>query len=93
MSGRSDHSFVGLWDLEKKELTYPEASLDFDAYPAWSPDGKKIGLSKNSEYSESPSIHFHHGSKSLEYSHFGYCHNESGGSVESRPGSGFGDGR
>ncbi|SEG21085.1 S9 family peptidase [Algoriphagus boritolerans] len=42
MSGRSDHSFVGLWDLEKKELTYPEASLDFDAYPAWSPDGKKL---------------------------------------------------
>ncbi len=42
MSGRSDHSFVGLWDLVKKELTYPEASLDFDAYPAWSPDGKKL---------------------------------------------------
>jgi dipeptidyl aminopeptidase/acylaminoacyl peptidase len=42
MSGRSDHSFVGLWDFEKKELTYPEASLDFDGYPAWSPDGKKL---------------------------------------------------
>jgi dipeptidyl aminopeptidase/acylaminoacyl peptidase len=42
MSGRTDHSFVGLWNFEKKELTYPEASLDFDAYPAWSPDGKKL---------------------------------------------------
>ena len=38
MSGRTDHSFVGLWDLEKKQLTYPETSLDFDSYPAWSPD-------------------------------------------------------
>lgn len=42
MSGRTDHSFVGLWDLDKKELTYPETSLDFDSYPAWSPDGKKL---------------------------------------------------
>lgn len=42
MSGRTDHSFVGLWDLEKKELRYPESSVDFDAYPAWSPDGKKL---------------------------------------------------
>lgn len=42
MSGRTDHSFVGLWDLEKKQLTYPETSLDFDSYPAWSTDGKKL---------------------------------------------------
>lgn len=42
VSGRTDHSFVGLWDLDKKQLTYPEASLDFDSYPAWSPDGKKL---------------------------------------------------
>jgi dipeptidyl aminopeptidase/acylaminoacyl peptidase len=42
VSGRGDHSFVGLWDLEKKELKYPEASLDFDSYPTWSPDGKKL---------------------------------------------------
>ena len=42
MSGRSDHSFVGLWDFEKKRLTFPEASLDFDSYPSWNPDGKKL---------------------------------------------------
>jgi dipeptidyl aminopeptidase/acylaminoacyl peptidase len=42
VSGRSDHSFVGLWDFDKKQLTYPEASLDFDSYPTWSPDGKKL---------------------------------------------------
>ena len=42
VSGRGDHSFVGLWDFENKLLTYPEASLDFDSYPSWSPDGKKL---------------------------------------------------
>ena len=41
VSGRSDHSFVGIWDLEKKELKYPEASLDFDSYPTWSPSISK----------------------------------------------------
>ena len=42
VSQRGDHSYVGLWNLEKKELKYAETSLDFDAYPAWSPDGKKL---------------------------------------------------
>ncbi|WP_343848079.1 S9 family peptidase [Algoriphagus jejuensis] len=42
MSGRGDHSYIGLWDFENKKLTYPEASLDFDAYPTWSPDGKRL---------------------------------------------------
>ncbi|GMQ30098.1 S9 family peptidase [Algoriphagus confluentis] len=42
VSQRGDHSYIGLWNLEKKELKYAETSLDFDAYPAWSPDGKKL---------------------------------------------------
>jgi dipeptidyl aminopeptidase/acylaminoacyl peptidase len=42
VSGRGDHSYIGLWDMEKKELSYPETSLDFDSYPTWSPDGKKL---------------------------------------------------
>jgi dipeptidyl aminopeptidase/acylaminoacyl peptidase len=41
-SDRGDHSFVGIWDLEKKTLHYPESSLDHDSYPAWSSDGKKL---------------------------------------------------
>ena len=42
VSQRGDHSYVGLWNLEKKELKYVETSLDFDSYPAWSSDGKKL---------------------------------------------------
>ncbi len=42
VSNRGDHSYVGLWDMELKTLTYPETSLDHDSYPSWSPDGKKL---------------------------------------------------
>lgn len=41
-SNRGDHSFVGLWNLAEKTLKFPEASLDHDSYPAWSPDGKQL---------------------------------------------------
>lgn len=42
VSNRGDHSFIGLWNLEKQTLDYPETSLDHDRYPAWSPDGTKL---------------------------------------------------
>ncbi|WP_268033065.1 S9 family peptidase [Algoriphagus sp. PAP.12] len=42
VSNRRDHSYIGLWDLENKTLSYPETSLDHDSYPAWSPDGSKL---------------------------------------------------
>lgn len=42
MSGRTDHSFVGLYDLANNTLNYPETSLDHDSYPAWSADGKLL---------------------------------------------------
>ena len=42
MSARTDHSFVGLWNFAKKSLHFPEASLDHDSYPAWSPDGTQL---------------------------------------------------
>lgn len=42
VSSRVDHAFVGLFDLEKGAISYPEPSMDHDGYPAWSPDGKKL---------------------------------------------------
>jgi len=41
-SRRDDHSFIGIFDIEKKELTYPDASLDQDAFPTWSADGSQL---------------------------------------------------
>lgn len=41
-SARTDHSFVGLYDVTNHTLTYPESSLDHDTYPAWSPDGMQL---------------------------------------------------
>jgi dipeptidyl aminopeptidase/acylaminoacyl peptidase len=42
VSNRGDHSFVGLFDVAAKEVKFVETSLDFDAFPVWSPDGKKL---------------------------------------------------
>ena len=42
VSARTDHSFVGLWNFAKKSLHFPEASLDHDSYPSWSPDGTQL---------------------------------------------------
>lgn len=50
-SARTDHAFVGLYDLEKKRLVYPETSMDHDGYPTWSPDGKQLA------YLRVPNIH------------------------------------
>jgi dipeptidyl aminopeptidase/acylaminoacyl peptidase len=41
-SSRNDHAFVGIWDLEKQTLRFPETSLDHDSYPAWSTDGTQL---------------------------------------------------
>lgn len=42
VSDRGDHSYVGVWDIENETLSYPEASLDHDSHPAWSPDGSQL---------------------------------------------------
>lgn len=47
-SHRGDHSFIGVFDLAKKSLTYidPGTGLDHDA--AWSPDSKRIAFLRES---------------------------------------------
>lgn len=39
-SGRGDHAFIGVLDLESGTLRYLDPSLDQDGNPAWSPDGQ-----------------------------------------------------
>jgi dipeptidyl aminopeptidase/acylaminoacyl peptidase len=42
VSNRSDHSFIGIYDMITKTVSYPDPSVDKDGEPAWSPDGKSI---------------------------------------------------
>ena len=42
ISNRSDHSFVGIYDMITKTINYPDPSVDKDVEPVWSPDGKWI---------------------------------------------------
>lgn len=42
VSSRGDHSFVGIYDLEKESYQYLSPSTDRDANPVWSPDGKQL---------------------------------------------------
>lgn len=42
VSSRTDHSFIGVYDLAAKTVRYLDPSVDRDNNPAWSPDGKQI---------------------------------------------------
>ena len=44
VSDRTDHSFIGVYDLRKREVTFLAPSVDRDASPTWSPDGRRIAF-------------------------------------------------
>ncbi len=44
VSNREDHSFIGVYDVLKKEVQFVETSIDLDISPAWSPDGSKLAF-------------------------------------------------
>lgn len=41
-----DHSFIGVYDLKTKALSYLAPSTDLDDYPTWSPDGTRIAFAR-----------------------------------------------
>ncbi|MCA1678708.1 MAG: DPP IV N-terminal domain-containing protein, partial [Actinobacteria bacterium] len=41
-----DHSFIGVYDLNRQTLTYLAPSTDLDGYPVWSPDGTRIAFAR-----------------------------------------------
>ncbi len=43
-SYREDHSFIGIYDLHKKSISWLAPSVDRDVYPVWSPGGKYIAF-------------------------------------------------
>ena len=43
-SSRSNHSYIGVYDLATKTLRYLDPSVDLDDSPVWSPDGSQIAF-------------------------------------------------
>jgi len=44
VSERVDHSFIGVYDLRARSLTFLSPSVDHDTSPTWSPDSKRIAF-------------------------------------------------
>ena len=46
VSDRGNHSFIAVYDFAAKSLRYLDPSVDRDANPTWSPDGKQIAFAR-----------------------------------------------
>jgi dipeptidyl aminopeptidase/acylaminoacyl peptidase len=44
VSQREDHSFIGIYDLTQKSISWIDPSVEIDNYPVWSPCGKFIAF-------------------------------------------------
>ncbi len=44
VSSRGTHSFVGVYDFDKKDYRFVSPSIDTDIEPAWSPNGQQIAF-------------------------------------------------
>src|SRR5205085_2648916 len=44
VSRRTDHSFIAVYDLPTRKVTYISPSVDFDTSPSWSADSKRIAF-------------------------------------------------
>ncbi|HWK09751.1 MAG TPA: prolyl oligopeptidase family serine peptidase [Vicinamibacterales bacterium] len=44
VSSRTDHSFIAVYDLASKKITYMAPSVDWDTSPTWSPDSRRVAF-------------------------------------------------
>lgn len=44
VSNRNDHSFIGVFDITKRKITWITPGVDRDSSPSWSADGTKIAF-------------------------------------------------
>lgn len=66
VSNRSDHSFIGIYNLKSEQIMYMAPSVDNDISPVWSPDSKQIAFIR--VQGESQSLPFTPNRSSLPWS-------------------------
>lgn len=44
VSNRSDHTLIGIYDVQKRAVSYVSPSVDHDTSPTWSADGKRLAF-------------------------------------------------
>ncbi len=44
VSDRGDHSFIGVYNLKARSVTYMAPSVDRDTSPTWSPDSRRVAF-------------------------------------------------
>ncbi len=54
VSGRDDHSFVGIYTSPEQPLLYLAPSSSFDEEPVWSPDGHSIAFMRRPSHGDGP---------------------------------------
>ncbi|MEW6323625.1 MAG: S9 family peptidase, partial [Acidobacteriota bacterium] len=57
VSARGTHAYIGVYDLASRALRYLDPSVDSDAEPAWSPDGRSLAFVRQA--ADSGRISFH----------------------------------
>jgi dipeptidyl aminopeptidase/acylaminoacyl peptidase len=56
---RPRHSVVGVFDLDKKVITWLSPGIDFDREPVWSPDSRQVAFARIAQDQIPPYMHSH----------------------------------